>query len=559
MNLPYGGSALLRWIFNHLRSYRKGSSQEGSRENIEAFHATLGSREVSPSLHSTLSKVKEALGPSPDLIIREFLFGSTKMALVQIDGMVNERYGADGILAALMRESASSHLDTMERTPLGNRDGFVDVVRERLLPILSVTKEERIERLLRAVISGDTALIVDGAEAALLCSTRGFEHRAIQEPISESGVRVPREGFTEAIRVNTSLIRRRVKDPRLWFETMEIGSVTQTDVAMCYIKGIANDEVVAEVRKRLKDIDTDSILESGYIEEYIEETPYSIFPQIFRTERPDVVVGDLLEGHVAILTDGTPFVLIVPITFADMLSVSEDYYDRSITASGLRAFRYGVFFISILAPALYIAVTTFHQEMLPTEIILTIAASREGVPFPAVVEAFLMIGAFEMLREAGLRLPRIVGPAVTIVGALVLGEQAVATNMVSSAMVIVVAFTAIASFTNPAYNLDIAARALRVFFMLGAAVLGLFGVLGVGLIVLMHLSALRSFGVPYLSPFAPLSWTDLKDTFIRVPRWAMISRPRLVGYKEPVRQDFDNGPNAPRARRGRRRDRRGEG
>ena len=317
---------------------------------------------------------------------------------------------------------------------------------------------------------------------------------------------------------------------------MKIGTYSGTDIAIAYIDGLVDPEVLQEVKKRLGQIKIDGILESGYIEELIEDNPYSPFPQIEHTERPDKVAGALLEGRIAIITDGTPLALIVPVVFWGFLQASEDYYERYMFSSFARMLRVLSALIALIGPAVYIAVTTYHQEMLPTGLLLSIAAQREGVPFPAVVEAFLLEFAFEVLREGGIRLPRPVGQAISIVGALVVGQAAVQAGLVSAAMVIVVALTGIASFTIPAFSMGMTFRLLRFPIMIAASVLGFYGVMLGLLVILTHMCSLRSFGVPYLSPVAPLHYQELKDIPIRSPWWRMIRRPKLYRSQDITRQ-----------------------
>ncbi|MDF2723570.1 MAG: GerA spore germination protein, partial [Paenibacillus sp.] len=269
----------------------------------------------------------------------------------------------------------------------------------------------------------------------------------------------------------------------------------------------------------------------------------SPFPTIYNTERPDVIAAELLEGKVAILVDGTPFVLVVPALFISFMHSAEDYYQRADISSLLRILRFIGLFISLLAPSLYIAITTFHQEMLPTQLLIGLSSQREGVPFPAFVEAVMMEIVFEVLREAGLRMPRAVGQAVSIVGTLVIGQAAVEAGIVSAAMVIVVSITAISSFIFPAVNMSIAIRMMRFPLMGLAGSLGLFGVfLGI-IALLLHMCSLRSFGVPYMTPFAPYIQDDLKDTIIRAPLWLMRKRPRLTSRQNPIRQKKQSHPS----------------
>ncbi|EJW15184.1 GerA spore germination protein [Paenibacillus alvei DSM 29] len=296
-----------------------------------------------------------------------------------------------------------------------------------------------------------------------------------------------------------------------------------------YIEGIVEDSILDEVRKRVSRIEIDAVLDSGFIEEFIEDAPFSPFPTVQNTERPDVVLSSLLEGKIGIIVNGSPFVLIVPMTFWSALQAAEDYYEHFIYSTAIRWLRFTLLFISILLPSLYVAATTFHPELVPAELLLSIAAAREGVPFPAVVEALLMEFMFEALREAGIRLPKPIGSAVSMVGALVIGESAVNAGIVAAPLVIVVAFTGIASFSIPRYNVGLAFRLVRFPLLILAGALGLYGI-GLGLIVLLiHLVNLRSFGVPYLTPVSPEIPGNSKDIFIRAPRWAMRDRPFFAG------------------------------
>jgi spore germination protein KA len=289
-----------------------------------------------------------------------------------------------------------------------------------------------------------------------------------------------------------------------------------------YINGLVKDDVLKKLNERLGNISIDGILESSYIEEFIQDETYTVFPTVNNTERPDVVAAALLEGRVAIFVDGTPFVLLVPGLFTQFLQSPEDYYHRSDFGL-LRLLRYLAFIISLLAPALYIGITTFHQEMIPTSLLISLAGQREGIPFPAFIEALLMEVTFELLREAGIRMPRAVGTSISIVGALVLGQASVEAGLVSPAMVIIVSITAITGFIFPSFEIGISIRILRFAFMGLAASFGFFGII-IGLIALvLHLCHLQSFGVPYMTPFAPFQAKEQRDNIVRVPWWQMYS------------------------------------
>ncbi|WP_134702399.1 spore germination protein [Ammoniphilus sp. YIM 78166] len=493
------------------------------------------SKPIQSSLKQNIQKIRDLTGNSSDISIREFPLGregDIELAVVYTEGLADSKSVNESLIKSLMidiRHSNISHNGTAGKDVL-------TILQDYSVSVGSVKREREFERLLNAIFSGDTLVLVDGYEEALVVSLRGWEDRGVQEPTAQTVIRGPKQGFTETLRTNTALIRRKIKDPNLWVENREIGRITKTDVALMYIKGIANEKIVEEVRTRIDRIDIDGIFESGYIEELIQDETYTPFPTIYNTERPDTVAACLLEGRIAIIVDGTPFVLVVPALFGQFYQASEDYYQRADIGTLLRLLRYLCFFIALLGPSLYIAVTTFHQEMLPTPLLINLAAQREGVPFPAFVEAVMMEVTFEILREAGVRMPRAVGQAVSIVGALVIGQAAVEAGIVSAAMVIVVSITAIASFVMPAFNMAISVRILRFGLMVLAASFGLYGIT-IGLIALvLHLCSLRSFGVPYMSPFAPLIAEDQKDMILRVPWWGMFSRPRLISQKNVVRE-----------------------
>lgn len=388
----------------------------------------------------------------------------------------------------------------------------------------SVVTVGTIDGLTEEIAGGKPVLLVDGLDTALAFGLSAWEQRSIEEPAAESVLRGPREGFIETMRTNIAMLRRKIRNPKLKVVTLQIGSCTKTPVAVIYIEGIASPSLVREVMSRLKRIEIGDVLETAYIEEWIEDNRYSPFPQLLSTERPDVASAYLMEGHVVIMVDGTPTVLVAPITFFSLLQTPEDYYERYVVGTAIRWLRYFFFAISLLGPSLYVAVVSFHQEMIPTTLMLTMARSREQIPFTALMEAVLMETMFEALREAGARLPKQIGSAVSIVGALVIGQAAISAGIVSAPMVMVVAITGIASFMAPRYTIGIPIRLLRFPIMFLAGMMGLLGVILGMIIILNHLLHLRSFGVPYMSPLAPLKRRGLKDVVWRAPRWMLNRR-----------------------------------
>jgi len=465
-------------------------------------------------LSDNLDEIRKKLGNSSDIVIRQFECGSSRIpaAAVYADGLIDKEMVDDFVMHSMEFE-VSSHT---EKKITNSND------------------------LLLSILSGDTIILIDGWAAAICGNTRGGQVRQVTEPNTQVTIRGPKESFTESIGTNVALIRRKIKNTNLWVDTMQLGEVTQTDISIMYIKGIANDKIVQEIKKRLKDIHTDSILESGYIEQFIEDSNFSLFPTVYNTERPDIVAGNLLEGRIAILVDGTPFVLIAPVSFFMYFQSVEDYYQRFIVSSMIRLLRYIALLISLFGPSVYIASITFHQEMIPTQLLISLAAQREGVPFPALIEALIMEFTFEILREAGVRMPRAIGQAVSIVGALVLGQAAVQAGIVSPAMVIVVSITGISSFTTPAFSMALSVRAIRFLIMFSAAIMGFYGIAIISIILIAHMCGLRSFGIPYLTPLAPFTLEDQKDTLIRFPMKFLFSRPRLISQKNTKRMTRDD-------------------
>lgn len=389
-----------------------------------------------------------------------------------------------------------------------------------------IKKTTDVNVIINSIMYGNTALFIDGVFEVLILSTKGNNARDISAPPSENVIRGSREGFTESILENINLIRKRLQDTNLKFELNEIGRRTKTKVCIVYIQDIAQDEIIKEVKKRLDSIDTDGILESGYIEEFIRDEPLSPFRTIGSTERPDVAAGKLLEGRVVIICDGTPFVLSLPYLFIESFQASEDYYSNYVFSSINRLLRLLCFFLSTSTPAIYVALVSYHQEMIPTSLFMSIASSREGVPFPTVFETILMLVTFEILREAGIRLPQQIGQAISIVGALVLGEAAVSAKIISAPIVIVVALTGISGFGVPSMLVSIIV--LRFIFLIASFIFGLYGYIFSIIGIFTYLMSMKSFGVNYMEYANIISRENIKDTAIRVPHWLMQYRPRFI-------------------------------
>ncbi len=461
-------------------------------------------------VNKNIERLLNELGNSSDVSFRivESPYQKTvKVAVIHLDGLADENIINENIMTPLIQWLKES-----------NQVVTVKEIEEQISQILTVSQltiKENWHEFMSAVLTGDTVILLNGSSKIFIGNTKKLQSRAVTEPTSQTVVRGPKDSFTENLRTNTSLIRARVQDSNLRLDSMKIGSVTQTDIGIMYIQGNADERIVEEIKERLKEIKVDGVLESNYIEEFIRDDRTTIFPLLLNTERPDAVVGNLLEGRIAIIVQGTPFVLIAPAIFSQFFQSPEDYYQNDYISSFLRILRFGSFFLSMYASAIYLALITHHQGLIPNTLMVSLMAQRERVPFPAIVEMVVMELAFEMLREAGIRMPRAIGPAVSIVGALILGQAAVEAGFVSAAVVIIVAISAISNFTLPSTSIVNAARGFRFILILISAFIGLYGILLMTLCIWLHISSLRSFGIPYFSPFAPFDFKEQQDTLVR--------------------------------------------
>lgn len=497
-----------------------------------SIQTTIPSGLCTTSLAENISIIKSRLGESQDIVCRSFQLGESgvQAGIIYVNSLADDMIINKQVIEPLI------HVNFEAVIP--EHEDMIEFIGATMVPIGEIIKINTISGCIDALLKGETVLLIDGHPAALSMKTVGMPSRSISEPLNENEVRGPRESFVEILSTNISLLRRKVRDERLRFVSLELGEKTGTSVCLAYMKELAPDSLVEEVKKRVGHIQLDGILESSYIEECIQDHPASLFPQIDYTERPDRAAAMLLEGRVVILVDGTPFTLIVPTIFFQFFVTAGDYYLNFYFATALRWLRLLAFIISLVTPSLYIAVTTMHQEMLPTPLALRIAGARADVPFPAIVEAMLMEVAFELLREAGLRLPKVAGQAVSIVGALIIGQAAVEAGVVSPIMVIVVSLTGISSLALPSYSLSLVVRLLRFPLMILASILGLPGITVVLLMILTYLASLKSFGLPYLSPIAPAFTADWKDTLLRMPH-SKLRKSRHQFVRQPRISEFE--------------------
>jgi len=489
-----------------------------------------------PELDHKLAKNRtrlEAIFELPlnkDLVLRDFyIAGLDKAALlIYIDGLSDRNTQSFAILQPLMLLSAGNY----------SPGDPIPTACQKLLPGHQIQQSRLLEEVINGILDGSSVLLIDDSPEALIIETRGWEHRGIERSFNEPVVRGPQEAFSETFRANTAGVRRYVKDPKLITEIFRLGRRSRNLTAIMYIKDIANPGLVAEVKYRIQKISetTDYISETGALEELLEDHPLSIIPQILSTERPDRLSAHLREGYVGIVMANSPYSLILPTTYNIFLHAAEDYYLRWPFGNFLRFIRSAAIFLALLLPSIYIAVVNYHQEMIPTDLMLAMTAARETVPFPAIAEILFMEFSFELIREAGIRVPGIIGPTIGIVGALILGQAAVAASIVSPILIIIIAITALASFVVPNYNATFSIRILRFIFIILAGFLGFFGIAFGVFALMLHLANLTSFGVPFLAPIAPYLPQN-KDRIIRPRAYDQPNRPAFLRPLDWIRQE----------------------
>jgi spore germination protein len=485
---------------------------------------------IEKDINKNEQELKNIFKDANDIIFRKIDAGENKkikMLLVYVDGMTTKEAISEYAVDKLMQ---NLDLQKLEKNDSELQNAIVNTN----IAITEVQVIQTIQECIDKILSGETVLLIDGCSKAIMLSSRGWPMRGIQEPSAETLIRGARDGFNETMKVNITLIRRRIRDPKLKVKYMQVGSRSKTDISIIYIEDIVNKTVLETVEKRIKNIDIDAVLESSYIEEMIEDDIYSPFPQIENTERPDAAASALLEGRVVITVDNTPSVLIAPAIFVSFMQSSEDYYERWMPSCVTRMIRYLALPIVMLLPALYVAVTQYHPNLLPTQLALYVAASRANVPFPPYFEALLMELVMELVREASLRITSPVGSTIGLVGGLVIGQSSVEAGLITPMAVIIVALTAISSFAIPSYNFSTSLRMIRFGFIVLASIFGLFGI-SIGLcLLIIHLCTLKSCGVPYMTPFSSFveNRKDLRDTVIRPRIKNMVHKPRYLQFEK---------------------------
>ena len=466
---------------------------------------------LTDNLLDNLVELRALFGGSADLTIRRMTVCSREIALVTVEGMVDRHLMADAVILPMARMTGES----------ASAETLISRIRDEVLGFVDMQQVTTFGELANLITSGFAAVLVEGVPYAVLGGLQGFMIRGISEPSTEVTVRGSREG----IRVNISMVRRRLKSPALAFEMLTAGKTTQTAVCLCYMQDRVSRRLLDDIRARIQDCPLEAVLESGYIQPFLENKRRSLFTSVEATERPDTLCGKVLEGRIGVLVDGTPFVLVVPTLFVEHFQSMDDYTQHPVYASFIRIIKYVSFFISLFLPGLYVAIGTHHPEMFPPVLLMTFLNSEHATPFPLTVEALLIHFLFEIMREAGLRFPKAVGHAVSIVGALVIGESAVRAGIIGAPMVIIVALTAMSSFVLP--SLYGAIAILRfVFIVLGGA-LGLYGVMLGAVLLLCSICALNVQSIPFMAPISPFSFGAMRDVFIRAD-WRKLSKKRFL-------------------------------
>jgi spore germination protein len=490
--------------------------------------------QITPDLQDNITNFEELFSDSEDIKKRKIKVGKnleSECYIAYIEVAISNVDWKDSAVGKL--------LEKLRTLPESELAGYV---RDNYYDISDAKPFETIEDAAQAMLTGDAIFFLDGYNKAIKIPDKGYPGRGVYETESEKVIRGSNEGFSESIKLNTALIRKRLRSPHVKVKETFVGRRTNTNVDLVYIKDLIHPEILEQIEKRLQEFEIDGALDSGIIEQLTERRKYSPFPQFQTTQRPDRAAMAILEGRIVLLSDNSPVALILPTTYNTFIQTSDDYYSRWEIASFTRVLRYVASFLAMVLPGLYLAVTNFHTQILPTDLLLSLAAARQGVPFPAMVEVLIMEVAFELLREAGVRLPGANGNTIGIVGGLIIGQAAVDANIVSPIVVIVVALTALCSFAVPNEEFATAFRILKFIFIFLCGSLGFFGFLVGLLTVLIHLSHLESFGIPYLAPFvgADLNgYQDERDTFLRLPLDFLVKRPVYTRQGARTRLKFN--------------------
>lgn len=463
------------------------------------------SDQLTIDIKQNIQKIHEYLCQTEDFMIKKMIFNNKNCTILFLDSMVKKEVIQTSVIGPILERKAGEIQNVVKATEM--------------------KFSSKISEVGSSLLEGFCTILLENDSIAKSVAVGEIAARSIEEPANERSIKSAHDGFVESLGTNILLLRRRIKSPQLKVKFFTLGKITNTKVSMIYVENLANKKIIEEVESRITSIEVDQLLSSGDIEEYIEDNPYSLFPQMLSTERPDRASSYIMEGKIILIVDGDPRILIVPITFFAFYQSPDDYNSRWQIATFFRFIRFLSFFISISLPGIYIAVVSFHSEALPMGLLYSIKVSLEYVPFPPIIEAFAMQIILELLKEASIRLPTPIAQTIGIVGGLIIGTAVVEANLVSNTMIVVIGLTAIASFVAPINEMGTSARLLGFPVMIAASLFGFFGIVLVLMLLVIHLCKLESFGMPYFAPFAPFNIADIKDTFVRLPIWKFNTRP----------------------------------
>lgn len=487
------------------RKYNRKQVKPSAEQEKQAENRVLKKQ-----LTDNIKEIHKIFTEAPDLVVREFIIKQTsnKAALIFLSGASDPVKINDSVLYPLLFEENVEKEKQDPAVSLGH--------------IAAVNTYKKVEE---AILQGNSVLLVDNAAEAFVFATEGWPSRSLESPKTDPSLRGAHVGFSESGNQNIALVRKYIQNSELKINNYIVGKRGHSNVYVLYLKDVTDPQLLQILEERIQKIDVDAVINSGSLSEYIEDNSFSPFPQLLVTERPDTAASELLNGRIVIILDKSPDVLIAPVTFSSFFKSIDDFGIRWLAASFTRIIRYLGFYIAIFLPAIYIAVITFHSEILPLKLLFSIGVSRERVPFQPLIEAFIMEITLEMLREAAVRLPTPISQTVGVVGGIVIGQAAVEAGIVSNVMVIVVALTAISSFIIPNYDMGSAIRLIRFPMMILASLFGFLGVIVGFMLMLTHFITLKSLGTPYSIPLSPLRLSDLKDVIFRLPQWSLIKRP----------------------------------
>ena len=477
---------------------------------------------LTKSLNKNIETIKNIFHNSEDLIIREFVsYKSIKSALIFLDGSVDKQFIISGVIKPLQEKNKPKNKN------------LADFSMEQIVSFAQVNTEQSLNTIVTNINNGFCIILFEKTQKATCVGSTKWPIRAVSEPPTSAVISGPREGFVEDLTTNVSLIRKRLKNPNVMFEKIEIGKYTKTQIRLCYIHGIASEQIIKKIREKLSKIEIDGIIDSSYISAFLEDRRHSVFRQVGSAEKPDIITSKILEGRVAIIVDGSPIVLTLPFLLIEDFQSSNDYYSTSTSASIIRWLRlFGAIF-AIILPGMYVSMMLYHYKLIPIKLLISIANSTQGIPLSPFLEVLFIIFLFEILYEASLRMPRYLGLALSVVGALILGDTGVKAGLISPPAVMIVALTGVMSYTVPNQNTQISI--LRLIFTILGGVLGFYGIILGSLFLVGYLTGMENYTAPYFAPFGPYVSNDQKDGLFKQPITSFLTRPKSFSNKNLTR------------------------